>query len=89
MVVNEGEKVYVTVNVDYTSEGIVVPRAIIRKDGRIEEIEDITGTFPLSEKDPGADGTCYICWVKGKRRLLNFSEGRWYEEERGQAYKMC
>ena len=81
MVINKGEKAYVTVNVDHTSEGIVVPRAIIRRNGKIEEIEDITGTYPLSVKDPGADGTCYVCWVKGKRTLLNYCMGRWYLEE--------
>ncbi len=81
MIVNEGEKVYVTVNVDYTSEGIVVPRAIILKDGSIQEIEDITGAQPLSASDPQADDICYICWVHGKRTLLHFSEGRWYVEE--------
>ena len=89
MAMIENEKKYVTVNADCTPEGIVVPRAIIRKDGRIDEIEDISGTFPLSDKDLGADGTCYVCWVKGKRTLLNFSEGRWYEEERGRAPKKC
>jgi len=48
MAIIENEKVYVTVNADYTHEGIVIPRAIIRKDGRVQEIEDITGAFPLS-----------------------------------------
>lgn len=89
MAIIENEKIYVTVNADFTPEGIVVPRAIIRKDGRIDEIEDISGAFPLADKDPGADGTCYVCWVKGKRTLLNFSEGRWYEEEGGQSSKKC
>ncbi len=89
MAMIENEKIFVTVNADFTLDGIVVPRAIIRKDGRIDEIEDISGTYPLSDKDPGVNGTCYICWVKGKRILLNFGEGRWYEEERGQAPKKC
>lgn len=85
----ENEKVYVTVNADYTHEGIIIPRAIIRKDGSVQDIEDITGALSLSANDPDTDGICYTCWVDGRRTLLHFSEGRWYVEEQVQRMGKC
>ena len=83
------EKIYVKVNSDFDQTGMITPRSITWKDGRVFPIEMVESFRPASTLEPGRTGDCYTVIIKGERKYLFFKRnlrmndhriGRWWVE---------
>ena len=85
-------KVYVQVNVDFRSDGVMLPREIIWEDGEIFEIDKVIKICQAAAMRAGGQGDRYTIRVRGKESYLFFERspnqtgnniGRWFVERRG------
>ena len=84
-------KVYVDVRVDYTKDGIMLPRQITWEDGKRYEIDQVTDIRQAAAKKAGGKGERYTIMVEGRQSYLFFERspnltgaftGRWFVERR-------
>jgi len=69
-------KVSVTVHFSVTTDGIVSPRKVIWKDGRVWEVERVLHTCRSSDRS--FEGIRYTVLIGGKEKYLYYSEPEWY-----------
>ncbi len=85
-------KVYVTVRVDFDTEGRMLPRTITWENGRIYEIDRVLDVRPAAAMRAGGVGDRYTIRVEGRQTFLFYEHsprmpgersGRWFVERRG------
>lgn len=74
-------KIYVNVNVEFTKEGRLIPRAIHWEDGRTYVIDKITEVRRAASFLAGGTGIRYTIYVEGFEKHLYYGDNhRWYVE---------
>ena len=84
-------KVYVSVNVEFTESGIMLPRVITWEDGRKFDIDRVTDIRQAAAMKAGGQGDRYTIIVNGRQSYLFFERsanlsgsnlGRWFVERK-------
>lgn len=84
-------KVYVSVNVEFTESGIMLPRTITWEDGRKFDIDRVTDIRQAAAMKAGGQGDRYTIIVNGRQSYLFFERsanlsgnclGRWFVERK-------
>ena len=84
-------KVYVPVDVEFRSDGTMLPRMIIWEDGTKYEIDRVTDIRQAAAMRAGGQGDRYTIFVQGKQSYLFFERspnqtgnniGRWFVERK-------
>lgn len=84
-------KVYVTVLVEHSADGTMLPRVLIWEDGTKYEIDRVVDIRQAPAMKAGGQGDRYTIMVEGHRRYLFFERstnltgnviGRWFVERR-------
>ena len=75
-------KVYVDVDVHFSKDGKIIPKAIIWEDGRRYEIDKITQVARRASFRAGGTGIRHTCIVNGKQSYLFYEVNRWFVERR-------
>lgn len=84
-------KTYVDVLVEFTGEGLMLPRHVVWEDGVKYGIDRVLDVRPGFAAKAGGQGDRYTVMVKGKRTCLYFERsanltgntiGRWFVERR-------
>ncbi len=84
-------KVYVEVNADFRSDGVLIPASVVWEDGCRYEIDKVTEVRQAAAMKAGGQGDRYTIWVNGKSTYLFFERstyktgnvlGRWFVERR-------
>lgn len=84
-------KVYVEVNADFRSDGVLIPTSVVWEDGCRYEIDKVTEVRQAAAMKAGGQGDRYTIWVNGKSTYLFFERstyktgnvlGRWFVERR-------
>lgn len=84
-------KAYVGVNVEFNSDGVMLPRSLIWEDGITYEIDRVVDIRPSYAAKAGGQGDRYTIMVHGQRKYLFFERttnmtgniiGRWFVELR-------
>lgn len=84
-------KTYVTVDVQFTSEGAMLPRSVEWEDGKCYEIDRVKDIRPSYAAKAGGQGDRYTILVNGKITYLYFERsanlsgnviGRWFVERK-------
>ena len=84
-------KTYVTVDVQFTSEGTMLPRSVEWEDGKCYEIDRVKDIRPSYAAKAGGQGGRYTILVNGKITYLFFERstnlsgnviGRWFVERK-------
>ena len=82
---------YVEVTVDFTPEGVMVPRFLTWEDGHRYEIDRIRGVQAAPALKAGGQGDRYTVMIGGKERFLFFEHnadygdrkiGKWFVEKK-------
>lgn len=75
-------KVYVGVNADFSSDGVLMPRSISLEDGKTYQIEHITHVQPVESTQDNVECNRYTCRINGKNAYVfvekNGNQHRWY-----------
>ena len=81
MVEESPYKIYVNVDVEFTKDGKLIPRAIHWEDGTIYEIEKIKEVKRAASFIAGGTGIRYTVYVEGFEKHLFFGDNnRWFVE---------
>ena len=84
-------KVYLRVNVEFTEEGMMLPRSFVWTDGHTYEIDRVLHCKPAPALKAGGQGDRYSIWIGGHQSYLFFERsadltgnniGRWFVERR-------
>ena len=87
----KGLKVYVPVDVQFRSDGTMLPRLITWEDGTKYEIDRVTDIRQAAAMRAGCQGDRYTVYINGKQSYLFFERsasqsgnniGRWFVERR-------
>ena len=74
-------KIYVDVNVEFTKEGKMIPRAIYWEDGTVYEIDKIIDVGREASLLAGSTGVKYTIYVEGFEKHLFYGDNqRWFVE---------
>ena len=82
-------KLYLRVNVEFTEEGMMLPRSFVWTDGRTYTIDRVLHCVPAPALKAGGQGDKYTLEIKGKIRHIFFEHncdygsanlGRWFME---------
>ena len=82
-------KQYVAVRVDFSDEGIMLPRSILWTDGQVYSIDRVTDVRGAPALKAGGQGDRYTVEICGQERFLFFEHnadcgserlGRWFVE---------
>lgn len=85
-------KVYVSVQVEFTEDGRMLPRSLTWEDGCDYEIDRVRDVRPAHAAKAGGQGDRYTVIVKGREKYLFFEHsseygnqnvGRWFVERKG------
>ena len=86
-------KVYVPVDVQFRSDGVMLPRMITWEDGTKYEIDRVSDIRQAAAMRAGGQGDRYTVHINGKQSYLFFERsanqtgnniGRWFVERRAQ-----
>lgn len=76
-------KIYVDVNVEFTKDGELIPKAIHWKDNRTYVIQRITEVRRAASLIAGATGIRYTIYVDGYESHLYYGDNnRWFVEDK-------
>ena len=74
-------KIYVDVNVEFTKDGRLIPKAILWDDDKTYEIQKITDIRRSASLIAGATGIRYTIYVEGYESHLYYGDNhRWFVE---------
>ncbi len=73
-------KVYVSINADFTAEGIIRPRILTWTDGQRYEITRILQIVRAASTKVGGCGIRYTVIIEGRERYLFRDEDKWFVE---------
>ncbi len=86
---NNPNKLYVGVIVDFRDDGVMLPREIVWEDGRRFKIDRVSDLRQAASMKAGGQGDRYTIEIGGKQRYLFFERspdlrgprlGRWFVE---------
>ena len=89
--VSNNLKVYVPVDVEFRSDGTMLPRVIVWEDGTKYEIDRVLDIRQAAAMRAGGQGDRYTVMIDGKQSYLFFERsasltgnniGRWFVERR-------
>ena len=75
-------KVYVTVEATFKTDGKLIPTAFFWEDGRRYEIDRVTESCRAASLKAGGIGMRYTCLVYGHQTYLFLEESRWFMERK-------
>jgi len=84
-------KVYVQVNADFNTDGVMLPREIVWEDGEKYSIDRVVDIRQAAARKAGGQGDRYTIEVRGKISYLFFERvpqltgsviGRWFVERK-------
>ena len=75
------KKVYVTMIVKITKDGILRPLSMVWEDGVTYEIDRVLHITPAASLKVGGCGTRYTVMIEGKQRDLYDEDGKWFVEK--------
>lgn len=76
-------KVYVEVNVDFTSDGRMLPKKMVWTDGHVYEIQKVTDVRRAASLKAGGVGQRYTCIIDGKESHLFYEDNNlWFVERK-------
>ena len=84
-------KVYVQVNADFNTDGVMLPRELIWEDGEKYIIDRVTDIRQAAARKAGGQGDRYTIEVRGHKSYLFFERapqltgnviGRWFVERK-------
>ena len=79
----ENCKVYVSVTAVFTTEGKLVPKSFVWKNGHVYDIQKVTDVRRAASLRAGGAGLRYTCIVDGRESHLFYEENNlWFVEER-------
>lgn len=82
-------KIYVDVNVEFTKDGSLIPKAIHWSDDKTYEIEKITDVRRAASLIAGATGIRYTIYVEGYESHLYYGDNhRWFVESKTRREEM-
>lgn len=73
-------KVFVKVNVDFDTQGQMLPLAITWEDGRVFPVDRVTDARRAVSMKAGGMGMRYTCIIREKPVYLFYEEPRWFME---------
>lgn len=73
-------KVFVKVNVDFDTQGQMLPLAITWEDGRVFPVDRVTDARRAVSMKAGGMGVRYTCIIREKPVYLFYEEPRWFME---------
>lgn len=88
---NIDAKVYVKVTVDFSEEGVMLPRELVWEDGERYTIDRIVDIRQAAALKSGGQGDRYTIMIRGQRSYLFFERsadligtalGRWFVERK-------
>ena len=75
-------RIYVDMLVEHKASGDILPKALIWRDGRRFEIDEILNFYFISPAGTQGMHKCYLCRIKGQEREIYEDKGRWFVERR-------
>ena len=82
-------KIYVDVNVEFTKDGSLIPKAIHWDDDKTYEIQKITDIRRAASLIAGATGIRYTIYVEGYESHLYYGDNhRWFVESKTRREEM-
>ena len=76
-------KVYVTVTVEFSTEGVLLPKSFIWEDGREYQIDRVKDKRRAASTKAGGVGERYTCLVEGKEVFLYYEDNNmWFMERK-------
>ena len=91
MISGDAYKAYVTVHVEFSKEGPMLPREIVWEDGQKFEVDRVIDIRPSYAAKAGGQGDRYTIQINGQRTYLYFERstnltgniiGKWFVERR-------
>lgn len=73
-------KVFVKVNVDFDTQGQMLPLAVTWEDGRVFAVDRVTDARRAVSMKAGGTGVRYTCIIRDKPVYLFYEEPRWFME---------
>jgi hypothetical protein len=73
-------KVFVKVNVDFDTQGQMLPLAITWEDGRVFAVDRVADARRAVSMKAGGTGMRYTCIIRDKPVYLFYEEPRWFME---------
>ncbi len=74
------DKVYVEVVVEFNIDGKMIPKFLRWEDGTIYEIDKILDERRAASLKAGGQGIRYLCRIHGKERYLFYETPKWFVE---------
>lgn len=74
------DKVYVEVVVEFNIDGKMIPKSLRWDDGTIYEIDKILDERRAASLKAGGQGIRYLCRIHGKERYLFYEKPKWFVE---------
>lgn len=74
------DKVYVEVVVEFNIDGKMIPKSLRWDDGTVYEIDKILDERRAASLKAGGQGIRYLCQIHGKERFLFYEKPKWFVE---------
>ena len=74
------DKVYVEVVVEFNIDGKMIPKSLRWDDGTTYEIDKILDERRAASLKAGGQGIRYLCRIHGKERYLFYEKPKWFVE---------
>jgi len=74
------DKVYVEVVVEFNIDGKMIPKSLKWDDGTVYEIDKILDERRSASLKAGGQGIRYLCRIHGKERYLFYEKPKWFVE---------
>lgn len=76
------DKVYVEVVVEFNIDGKMIPKSLRWDDGTVYEIDKILDERRAASLKAGGQGIRYLCRIHGKERYLFYEKPKWFVESK-------
>ncbi len=73
-------KLFIEVEANFNTEGIMTPVEIIWEDGRIFHIARVLDIRRAASLKAGGQGIRYRCIINGQEKFLFFEDNKWFVE---------
>lgn len=74
------DKVYVEVVVEFNIDGKMIPKFLRWNDGTVYEIDKVLDERRAASLKAGGQGIRYLCRIHGKERYLFYEKPKWFVE---------
>ncbi|AMJ41017.1 hypothetical protein [Anaerotignum propionicum] len=74
------DKVYVEVVVEFNIDGKMIPKSLKWDDGTIYSIDKILDERRAASLKAGGQGIRYLCRIHGKEKYLFYEKPKWFVE---------